>query len=460
MPVDMLEIAKTGLMAYQGALATTGHNVSNVNTPGYTRQRAELVTPTPQATGSGFFGRGVDVATVSRSYDDFLTRQMRTTTSGSTYWQNYTRYADQIDGVLANPASGLMPMMDRFFGSLHDWSADPANMGLRETVLAGAGDLTQRFHDLDHYLNGVETNAHRDVEMETQEINRLLGEIADLNKTIETETAKAGQPPNDLLDRRDERLRELSQHVEIQTTRDRKGNINVFLTAKGQALVVGNAHATLSAERKEHGIEVHWHFGKDESDITNFIHGGSLGGILGFLDEVLAPTQKDLNKMAVRLARRINRAERGSVDLENDRAKRVFDVGNRKNAAGTIEVNIEKPEDLGASEHRFRPGDNRAVSDMAKVEKKKIMPNRQTLSQFYQARVAAVGESTRGAKTEGDAQGALLQQVSSSRSAVSGVNLDEEGANLVRFTQAYQAVTQIVSTADTTFQELLNAVRR
>ncbi|MCK7583270.1 MAG: flagellar basal body protein [Chromatiales bacterium] len=181
---DLLGTSVSGLLAFQRGLAVTGHNVTNASTPGYSRQRVELVTRPPTPSGDGYIGNGVQIDTVARVIDGFLTGQMNAATAANSQLQEYYRLASQVDNMLADPAGGLAPSLQRFFNAVNDVADDPTSTPARQVLLSEARSLADRFHYLDTRLEDLSRGVNVQVTNSVNEINELAASIARLNGDI------------------------------------------------------------------------------------------------------------------------------------------------------------------------------------------------------------------------------------------------------------------------------------
>ncbi len=356
---NLLGTATSGLLAYQRALATTSHNTVNVNTPGYTRQRAELSARLPLSASNGFVGTGVEVLTVSRYFDQFVTSQLRTTTSTSSQLDAYYAFAKQIDNVVADSQTGLMPALQGFFNAVSDVSNNPGSVANRQVMLSQANALVNRFHYMSDRMDDLQDNANSQITSSVAVVNSLTQSIARLNQEIfYSEGASGGQPPNDLLDQRDEAIRQLSEQMQVQTIQQSNGMVSVF-GSNGQTLVMDDRYATLSLLANEYdpqnldiGISI------DGATVTNFtsgISGGTLGGVLDFRDEMLASVRNQLGQVAVGMSEVFNAQHRLGIDLNNALGGDFFtDLGvqqsveSRNNNAATDYVFTGTVTDAGA----------------------------------------------------------------------------------------------------------------
>ena len=307
---DVFDNGISGLLAFQRALDTTSHNIANVNTEGYSRQRAELTTREPSAYGNGFIGNGVQVATVTRLFDQ--SRQAAVQTSSSQYERLNTlaEYSGRIDNLLADQTAGLSPALQSFFDQVQGVANDPSSMATRQALFSESENLVARLQFLNGQLGQIGAAVEQQLHAQVNRINDLAGNLAGLNQAIVTAQARAGgQPPNDLLDQRDQLVLELSALVSTQSVAQANGSVDVFV-GNGQALVSGftanqlqivpgRADPTLSEIGLTNGSGA-------PVNITATLQGGSLGGLLDFRRESLDPTIDRLGLLATSIAAAVN----------------------------------------------------------------------------------------------------------------------------------------------------------
>lgn len=316
---DLLNIGTSALLSLQRALDTTGNNIANVNTPGYSRQRVEFATLPAQNTGAGFLGTGVTVAGITRSFDQFLAEDVRSRSAASTGFDTLRDLTARMDTVLADPAVGLGPALEGFFGAVQDVANNPASLPERQVLLGEARGLADRFQNLDRRFSdlGAEVNAR--LETAVSEINALARNIADLNaQVVRARAQSGGEPPNDLLDARDQAINRLAEQVGVTTVTQEDGAVNV-LVGNGQALVVGfNAGALetfrdpLDASRTNVGFAGL----ATQTDIGRFLSGGRLGAALEFRGGVLDEARSRLGLLAAGVSETVNAQHRRGLDLD------------------------------------------------------------------------------------------------------------------------------------------------
>ena len=247
----MLSTAISGLLAFQRALATTSHNITNANTEGYSRQTVSLSTRTPQLIGNGYTGKGVDVTAINRVYDNFLVTQVNDRTSSTSEFEAFHAIASQIDSTFGNVDVGLAPALENFFNSLHDVANNPTSTPARQVLLSEASSLNNKFHTLNSQVEDLRSGINRQLESVTSSLNGLATSIADLNKAIVTaKGAAGGGQPNDLMDQRDVLVRKLAELTNVTTLPQSDGSLNVYV-GTGQSLVLGGAVSQITITRNE-----------------------------------------------------------------------------------------------------------------------------------------------------------------------------------------------------------------
>jgi flagellar hook-associated protein 1 FlgK len=317
---DLMRIALSGLVANQAALSTVGHNIAGAGVEGFSRQRVELGTQPPQYFPGGYVGRGVDINAITRTVDDFVTRQLRTDTWIYNSAQSFRFYADQVDSTLSDPALGLSGRIDSFFSTFQSASDDPTWIPARQVVIGEAQALAEGFNGLYDRFSQLNTSVNSQLDSLAADVDSLAKRIADLNLKIQAATGSGGgSAPNDLLDQRDQRLLDLAGIVDLTTVQD--GNsINVLL-GKGQALVVGgvaNAVTTVAGRfdpsRRDLAITV----SGQTRIVSNEATGGKVGGLLQFRERVLDQAFNQVGRVAIGIVAGVNDQNALGMDLEGD----------------------------------------------------------------------------------------------------------------------------------------------
>jgi flagellar hook-associated protein 1 FlgK len=312
-------------------MLTTSHNIANASTTGYNRQQIVQGANMPMFSGEGYVGQGTHVQTVMRIYDQFLGRQVMSAEAGAAEMDAYRAQISQIDNLLADSSAGLSPALAAFFKGVQDVAANPASIPGRQSMLSAAQALAARFQALDQRLSEIRDGVNQQISGQITQINTYSSQLADINqRIILAQASGADQPPNDLLDQRDQMLKDLNTLVRVSTIVQGNGSFNVFI-GNGQPLVVGNQSYQLKAVQAPDDVERTnvalvgvggTALTLPESQIT----GGSLGGLLNFRSQTLDGTQNALGRIALTLARNFNDQHRLGQDLAGALGQDFFSI--------------------------------------------------------------------------------------------------------------------------------------
>lgn len=319
----------SGLSVARAALMTTAHNTANVYTTGYSRQVAEIATNSPTATGSGYVGNGATVSTISRSYDRYLTAQLAAAQSASAALSTNGTQINRIDSLLADQTGGLSPLMQSFFTAVQGVANTPADTAARQQLISSAQSLASKFRSTDKYLSDINSSVNDQIAGSVDQINTYSSKIASLNQQISMMSAVAGgQPPNDLLDQRDQLVSELSQIVDVKVLQQDNGKYNVFI-GSGQSLVTGDQAATMkaiqsSADPTRTAVALVGIAGNVSELSDNTFTGGALGGLMTFRNDTLTPTQNAIGRLSMAFASEINVQQNLGVDLSGALGQDLF----------------------------------------------------------------------------------------------------------------------------------------
>ncbi|MFC5476036.1 flagellar hook-associated protein FlgK [Paraherbaspirillum soli] len=321
----------SGLTAAQAALVTTGHNTANVNTPGYSRQSAQIASSGGiYQPGVGFFGSGAQVIGVARSYDQYLTSQLNQAQTSNQALTTYSTQINQIDDMLANKTSGLAPMLQTLFTGVQAVANTPADPAARQQLISSGQALANQFRSMDQQLTGLNANVNDQISGSVDQINTYATQIASINKQIAlmTNASTGNQAPNDLLDQRDQLVSNLGQLVGTKVVVQDGGQYNVFI-GNGQTLVLGDKATALkalgsAADPSHMAIGLVNAAGVAVEQQDSVFSGGSLGGLMQFRDQTLGSAQNSLGRIAIGLSDNFNAQQNLGVDLNGALGQNFF----------------------------------------------------------------------------------------------------------------------------------------
>ncbi|RFC36247.1 MAG: flagellar hook-associated protein 1 FlgK [Candidatus Nitrotoga sp. LAW] len=309
----------SALNAAQIGLSTTEHNIANANTPGFNRQEVVLATRLPQLTGAGFIGQGVDVSTVKRIYNEFLSNQVLQGQAQASQLETYYQQIGQIDNMLADSDAGLSPALQELFSAVNNVASSPESQAARQAMLGSAQFLVSRFQSLNQRMSDINSSINGQISSSVTTINSYAQQIASINKNIVlAQAAFNEQTPNDLLDQRDQLISQLNKEIKASVVKQSDGTFNVFI-GTGQALVVGEQAITLKAVQSlsdPSKVEVAYSSGATFVRVQqNSFQGGNLGGLIAFRSESLDVEQNALGRVALVLADTFNQQHKLGQDL-------------------------------------------------------------------------------------------------------------------------------------------------
>jgi flagellar hook-associated protein 1 len=328
---DLLSTAVSGLRAFQRALDVTGHNISNATTPGYSRQRVDLAAREGEPMGNGFIGKGVDIVSISRYYDEVKTSQLRTAASEDERLSTYAANANVLSNLFANATTGLSASIQGFTDAVQGVANLPSSTASRQVLLSEAESLRQRLQTYDLRLGTLDAEINSRVRAETEAVTSAARSIANLNQQIVAAQSATGQPPNDLLDQRDRLINDLSGRVAVDVVKQDDGAWNVFI-GNGQPLVIGSRAGSLLAigdpyEPTRLNVAYSSEASSPSTDMSNAISGGTLGGLLDFRRELLDPARNQLGQIALGITAAVNAQHREGMDLYGNLGGDLFAVG-------------------------------------------------------------------------------------------------------------------------------------
>ena len=375
----------SGLAAAQFGLDTTGHNIANVNTKGYSRQRVETVSTVGNAFRNTFLGNGTQLSSISRTFNEFTYKEVLFNSSQFNYHETRYNNASRVDNLLADPDTGITATFEEMFDGINGVVEEPTLISARNVVISRAENTVKRFNTMYEELAVQHMGAiNEEITTSVEEINGITEEIAFLNTKIQVENATGSQgfPPNDLLDSRERLIKRLSEMVQVDTIDLPDGSMNITV-GSGITLVTGAISLPISVVRDEYdtnklevGISVDKNTTK-KSIITQNLAGGSLSSLFDTRDNMLLPAIRELGKIAVGITDTFNRQQSMGRDLNGNEGGNLFrDINdpqlilnrtlNSSNnpAVSTFEVYIRNASELTSDEYDMDyDGTNLLISD-------------------------------------------------------------------------------------------------
>ena len=448
-----LETALRALRAQQAAVDVTNHNIANANTPGYSRQTAELATTAPytvvafnQPVQAGQLGTGVTVAAIRRARDALLDAQYRTELSSSKQFDGAQAALQRIEAAFDEPSSGLSGPLSDFFGAWQALTNNPSDAGARAVLVQKSSVLADAFNRAARQLDTIQNDLNDQVASTTTEANDLGTQIAALNRQIVIAEA-SGDRANDLRDKRDVALDGLAKLVSISTNENANGSVDVAIG--GHAFVTGSNVDALTNTTGGPGGRGGIRFSSDSSLAT--IGGGEVRALLDARDTTVAGYHGQLDTIASNLITAVNALHTTGYGLDGATG-RAFFAGSD---AATIAVNpviAADPQRVGAADAAGQPANSAIALAIAQLQQS-MSP---TIEGAYGALVSTLGGELQATSNMAESQISLVQLLDRRRQEVSGVSLDEEAMNLLRQQKAYEAAARMMTAVDQMLEKLIN----
>jgi flagellar hook-associated protein 1 FlgK len=443
-----LATALSGLIAEQGALETTTNNVANVNTPGYSREQPVLVSGDPVVIDPLTFGTGVTLRSVESIRDTILESRIQQETQTQGQFSSLASALQQTQVNFTSNTGDIGTAISNFFDSINQLSTNPADLSLRQGVLTAAGNLAASFNTAANNLTQQRGNLDLSVVQTVGQINRFTQQIAKLNGQIAT-LQNVGENAGTFIDQRTQLIDQLSSLVDVSVIPS--DNTITLTTANGTSLVAGQQSFQLQTQTDSLGLhDIH----AQGVDITSKIVAGQLGGTVQARDQRIPGIQAQLDALAAGLANAVNAVQVGGSDLNGVQGTNLFNPPAGVGAAASLSVAITDPALIAASSDGSA-GSNGNAEVMYALRNQAVVAG-QSPTDYYSGVVFNVGNGTANAAAEQSASALVLQQLNDQRSSVSGVSLDQEAANMVRYQQAYSASAQVISTINSMMQTVIN----
>lgn len=445
---DAVYLAKQSLMAQQWAMTTSEHNVANVNTPGYTRQRAKLQTfKPPMEVPAGLIGMGSDVGEITRLRNRYIDRQVLQERQSQGFLDFENTALAQVETILGETSGyGLSGILDEFWACWSDVANEPENTSVRIALQQKGEQLSQSLNDL--HSNLVDQQKELDLQLSglVAEINQKTTQIAALNDQI-GDLFIQGNIPNDLMDQRDLLVDELAKLVNITAQDDGNGKVSVRLG--GQILVYEDFAQQLTLKDKP-GTEGKLHnvvWAGNRTEVV--VQSGEMAALLLVRDEVIPELQNGLDEFTMALVSQVNALHNTGYGLDGSTQLDFFNANTT--GAASIALALEVSQDAAkiAASGDGSVGNGDIATAIFNLQNGLVMDEQtNTLGGFYGSLAADVGALKQTAENELMETEVAMAQLENWKTSAEGVSLDEEMANLIRFQHAYSALAKYMSTID------------
>ncbi|WP_085522112.1 flagellar hook-associated protein FlgK [Tuberibacillus sp. Marseille-P3662] len=496
-----LETARRALSAQQAAIRTTGHNISNANTDGYSRQRVNMEAtrayPTPgmsQSMSAGQLGTGVEAGSVQRIREYFVDSQVREQTTKAGYYNAKSEALSKMEQIMNEPTEeGMSKVIDDFWSSLQDLAQNPANSGARSVVLEKGKAVANTFNYMSSSLEQVQTDLKQEMDVTVNSVNSLATQINDINKQI-AQVEPHGLVANDLYDKRDGLVDKLSELTNVKVERIESGGqassaaagkytVNLIDEGGTEHTLVDGENLTANQLKISYGEsgespQLSISGESDQQGLSLGEGGGKLQGLITSYDTDYKSMLGRLDHLAEGLASEFNAVHREGVDLNGESGNNFFisvpedsgdghyaqqmkvkdNLGVKDIAAAADEENVDGNSDTVQ-------GDNANAYNLADVLTTKMDINDeagqdQTVKEYYQSMIGDMGVKAQSANRMKENTATLKSQAEQRRMSISGVSVDEEMTNLIKYQHAYSAAARMVTTVNQMLDTVVNRMGR
>jgi flagellar hook-associated protein 1 FlgK len=454
-----LNTARKALFANRLGIDVASHNIANVNTPGYSRQRVDLKTSIPLVKNFGVIGTGVEIGGVFRIRNQMLDTHYRDASHNYGKSSIREQMLYQVETVVQEPSdSSIGNLMDEFFTAFSELGTNPENMNLRNVVVQKASSLSQAFKTKTGRLRAMQQGLNNDTRNAVNQVNQITKQIAEINRQIGV-TENEFTSSNDLRDRRDLLIDQLSEFVEVQVTEDSQGQVTVSMN--GQMLVSQMQYRELSVTSEKDNDNKLKIVIKGSTDQKLDIKTGKLGGLLEMHNEEVTGLLDRLDTLARSLIEEVNAVHRKGQTLPVGTPPTTatgldFFTGSDATTIAVSSVVNNNPAYIAASLDGS-VGNGETAFAIANLHQQKLLNGgAESFSDFYNYTVTDLGTKIQLANTERQNQDLIRQQIVNQRESDSGVSLDEEMTNLIKFQRSLEASAKVIGVLDEMLQTIVN----
>jgi flagellar hook-associated protein 1 FlgK len=445
-----LSIALSSMYAQQDALAVTANNVSNINTPGYSRQRAELQESDAVFNGRHMVGMGVQLEQITSLRDRVLELRIQGEQQEQGSLQSQVDSLQDIQTLFSSDTRNIGDSMNALFASISQLSTNAASVPLRQSVLLSAQNLSRVFQTTATTLQQRQFNLDLNIQQTAEQVNEIAAQIAEINGKISITTPLSTEQ-GAFEDKRSQLMEQLSGLIGNQAFLADDGL--TVTTGDGTPLVLGSNAVPLTISRQADGSV---RLSSEGVDITDSIKDGKIGGLIAVRGKTIPDLLSKLDTLAGNIATAVNNVQLAGTDLNGNPGANFFvpPPGGNIGAAAAMQVSISDPASIAGSLDGSA-GDNSNLNQMLALQSTGFVGG-DTPSNYYAKIAFTLGSQVSAATDELDASQTVLQQLNDQRGALSGVSLDEEAANLTRYQRAYEAAARVLNVIDELTQVSVN----
>ena len=477
--LSSLEIGKRALLAQRIGLDVTSNNIANINTPGYSRREALMSESNPLYRNGEFYGTGAIVDKLRTFREEFFDREIRNTNSRQFGYDADERLIQRIEGILAEPSDfSLTNVINDFFNSFEDLATTPEDVSLREYVMARAKNMIDRFHTTADQLSTLRDETLSSIRSDITSANSLIHGIAELNMKIASGKALGNTEAQTLVDMREKKLEELSQMMDVTVAQSKSGSINLFIN--GVNVVTDSDAANLKIEESinsntsERSIIILKTDANDNPISTITAGAGRIANNIKHFNATLDDKDssggfsiwKSIDDFTNTLVQKVNQITTQGYGLDDTGTtppgRNFFEPSVGNATAFTIDLSDDiknNPRDIPLSALAGEPGDNTIARQISGLAQDGNFLNNFTPSKYYSNFIGKVANMGKDAINGNSTTTLVAEQLNNQRESIIGVNIDEEGVNLIKYQKAFEACSRIINTSSDLLSVIINLGR-
>jgi len=451
---NIFEIAKSSLFAHQTAINTTGQNIANANTEGYSRKTA-LFTPSISFSKDLFnLGSGVNIQEIQRTRDIFIDNQLSFQKQGLSYWKTMDSKHAILEQIFEEPAeSGLSSIMNKFFESWYELANNPENSSIRDNVIYKGAALAKKFNFLNERLTNLHNEITDEISQSIDDFNSYSSQIAEINRKLAYVSKKSGGHSS-LLDERDNLLAKMNEIADINSRENEFGQVNLIIN--GKVFLQKTHYIAIDSSKIDSDLShIYWVDGS-QSDQAK---GGKLGALIELREDIIPANINKLDELAAGIVNTVNSVHKAGFGLDGSTGVNFFAESGLD--AYSIKVNPElftNNQKVAASADGEAGSGSNALT-LAKLQDDFVMSgNTLTFMDFYANMVSTEGMLKNQAATFMEGQELFVNSLQTYQQSISGVSIDEEMTNLIKFQRGYQAAARLITLADELTETIINMV--
>jgi flagellar hook-associated protein 1 FlgK len=447
----LFDIARRSMGVYQSALYVTSHNIANASNPAYSRQRVMLGTENPELNSGFVWGTGVKIDDIFRVRHQFADAQIRS--NNQVFYNNSQRSTllSQVEAVFTEPSDlGLGNIMDEFFNSWNELSVTPNSSTLRDNVIQSAKKLSGKIQSMNDDLNTLQSGIVQSFKDKIDEVNNHLKNIEMLNKQI-FEFEAVGQNSNDLSDKRDQAIDELSHLVNINVTFDDQ---NTAMISIGGVYAVDKTYAAQFKADAKNGELIM----KLNDDAKVLLSSGELGALADVYGNKIPEYRTKLETIVSSLMENVNNIHKTGYSLGAPPQTGINFFESFIGGKLVINSEILNDPNMIAVSLDGTNGNGDLALQISEISNQKLI-NGTTLTESYAGLVSGIGSDKISADNTMESADLILTQLETEKASVSGVSLDEEMTNIIKYQRSYDASAKLIKVADEMLLTLLELVQ-